>query len=89
MNCATIVLRIRNPNFFLTVTVCTCTPVLYSQIECNVTSHVAEEIQYLSISHNTHNNGNTYIIAANIFSMEALSLIKGINSIFRNLCYSI
>ena len=37
---------------------------------------------------NAHHTGNTYIITPNVFSMEVLALINGINSIFRNLCYS-
>ena len=37
---------------------------------------------------NTHHTRNTYIITPNVFSMEALTLINRINSIFHNLCYS-
>ena len=37
---------------------------------------------------NAHHTRNTYIIAANIFSMEVLAIINGINSNFSNLWYS-
>ena len=37
---------------------------------------------------NAHHTRNSYIIASNVISMEVLALIKRINSIFCNLCYS-
>ena len=49
---------------------------------------LAEEIRFCVFLNNAHHTGNTYIITPNVFSMEVLALINGINSIFRNLCYS-
>ena len=37
---------------------------------------------------NAHHTRNYYITAPNAFSMEGLTLINGVNSIFHNLCDS-
>ena len=58
-----------------------------SQIEQNLILNYVNSILHVFLN-NTHHTGNTYIITIN-FSMEALVLINGINSIFRNLYYLI
>ena len=63
---------------------------MYYRLYANKTEDLINERKWMlrAFLNNAHHTGNCYITVPNVFSMERLTLIDEINSIFSNLCDS-